>query len=153
VRAVDEPVGLRVGAGEVEVQGVAALGQREQDPVERRVALARGVLVGDGRPLPVGDRGELGAHPLLGVVEDPPHDGLHRAGAVAVHQLVQPLLGHVVRADLGPQVEADERGQAAAPQPDVLDVAAQHAAFDDLDRRRGQRLPEDVRGLHRPAAR
>ena len=150
-RAVDHP-DVRVGAGEVEQETIAGLRQREDRLVDTPVVGLRHLLVGLAPPGAVRNLQQPCPEPLGRVVHLLLHHSVHHGRAVAVDELEDPLLGDVVRGDVRAEVEADERRRARPAEVDVLDVAADLAALDDLDRRIRHPLGKDLLGVDAPGA-
>jgi hypothetical protein len=120
-RAVEVPLHLRVGAGEVEGQLVA--GDCRHDAQGDVTRLAAGVVLEHvlGGVGPVGQGGHGGAGAALGVGEDLVHPGAQQPGAVALGELGQAQGTDPVGGALGAQVgepllrKAHLRGEVAQP--------------------------------------
>ena len=143
---VDRALGLRVGAGKIEREPVAALARRYLDA---HGLGAVGAVVIEQRlrvVLAVGPAGELAAHPRRRAREQACHGGLQGVGAVLVAERGEPLGAEPRAADLAAQVADDHFGHPAVVAQDCLDLAVdavlgpvahrrdQHAVVEDLAR-------------------
>ncbi len=138
---------LVVGADVVPDQFAPLLADRGLDRVGAAVPVHRDLLhqpVGVGA---VGDRVERLLEGALAGVERPPHHALDDRLAVLVDEAEDPRAGGVVAGDRRPQVEREVlRGARTAP-VERLHVRDDLVALDDLEGRKGGRVPEGVFGV------
>ena len=119
----------------LEGEAVAFLAHREHHPVGAAVARPAGLDVGAFLPFPVREPGHLVEERLLRVVDDPLHHPLDGRRSVAVDEGRDARLRRRVARELGAEVEGHHLGLARRPEVDLLDVAPDDVALDDLDRR------------------
>jgi hypothetical protein len=150
--AVDRPWRLRRGAGEVDDEAVALLGEAAADRVEL-VLVAVVVEVDAVEPGAVGHLAEVAADDLLDVVDDLLLGGAERLHPVVLDQLVDAAVGDRERGQAAAQVERVVVGGARVAQEDRLDVGAQLEALNHLHGREQRCLAVAVAGADDEAAR
>ena len=145
-RTVLEPRDLRIGAGEVGHQFLAAHGQGDAD---RHVHAFETVVVAVilSRVDAVGQPGDGGAHAAVGVVQH-----AVEVAQVRRHAEFRGEPGHAFGADLrgaqhGPEVPVQEFGGARVDEQQLPDVVAYCARINELQYRQADALVPDLGGF------
>ena len=138
-------------AGEVQLDPIAANGQRQAD---RNVECADAVAIHEVFEFvsSVGDFGDRGPHSVRCPVDDFVESGQHVVETVHAHHFVKPPGAEIARSDLGVVVATALVGDAHVEEQDVHDVLLQHALSEQLDDRDPQTFLIDLRHAARHGA-
>ena len=130
IRAVDDRRGLAGRVGEVEPERTSLLRQGDVAVVDSVAELDVAAVA----PGAVRQLREPRSQAALRVVDDVLHGVHHGVPAELAERLQQAPPNHLDRGHLCPQVEAQQVGEARVAQVGVLDVLAEPASLEHLDR-------------------